>query len=141
MTPYRAAQRTSSIVFVFLKNLYDNEILQSKWDSKSKLSLLNVVYLIYGTRTKRLDPELLKLMIERRLTDMKLQRWHEKLHSNPLCDSYKLFKADFTVEMYFTMLRPAEKNCMYNFRYGSHNLPVSEHRCDSDIILNHVAFV
>ncbi len=69
-------------------------------------------------------------MIQSRLTDKELQRCHKKLHSNPLCDGYKLFKADFTFEMYLAMLRPAERICMFNFRCGNQNLPVSAHPYD-----------
>ncbi len=79
-------KRISSVVFVFPKNLYDNNISQSTWVSKVKLST-----------NRRLDPELLKLLIECKLTDMDLQRWHEKLHRNPSSDGYKLFKVDFTL--------------------------------------------
>lgn len=122
--------KISLIVFIVFKILYDDSIFKCKWISKVKniLDDCGLSYLWHDAG--QMNPKYLKLMIERRLSDMELQRWHEKLQSNPLCDSYKLFKTDFTFEPYLIMLRPAERICLSKFQCGNHKLPISERRYD-----------
>ena len=69
-----------------------------------------------------------KGLITQRLQDQYQQIWHNEIHTNEICISYRIFKTSFGFENYLLWLSKTLKSNLLKFRLSSHKLPIQKLR-------------
>ena len=60
--------------------------------------------------------------------DTYLQNWSTQIQNNPLCVNYRMYKTEFGLETYLTLLPYDLRIAFAKFRCGAHYLPISNAR-------------
>ena len=62
------------------------------------------------------------------LFDKFVVEWKYQIFNSPKCINYRIYKSDFGIEKYFTVLPPDLMYTLIRFRCGSHKLPIETGR-------------
>ena len=122
--------KLSVILFRLMRELYDKDILKSKWCAKIHEIFNNLgLSFIWNLDVSYLNPRHLKVAVKQRISDISKQEWSAAINENPLCINFRLIKTKFEFEEYL-LLEDQYRIPLSKFRCGSHNLPISLRRYD-----------
>ena len=123
-------------VFQLMKYLFDTHLFQSTWCIKIN-SILNNTGLSYLWNYDGVNQTQLKASVKIRINDIFIQNWLSEINRNNICTNYRIYKNQFQLEPYLSILDKDLQIIMSRYRTGAHNLPITDRRYNG-IGLQHI---
>ena len=111
-----------------MKKMHDEDFYHLPWITYVNNLLNNCGMSFLWNNYQDYDIRWLQLSLERKLLDISLQNWNSSVNNNILCSNYRMFKTNFTLEKYFSLLSYSDYITFVKFRCGNHSLPISNIR-------------
>ena len=94
-----------------------------KWLSHLRQSL-NGLGLGYLFDQPMADPKNIALVVKRRINDVRTQVWQGEIREHPECVNYRMFKNEWGLSPYLSLLSLEQRTILTKFRTRNHYLPV-----------------
>ena len=116
--------KITTILYRFIKHLYDQNIYQSPW-LKNVNNLLNSSGMSnIFIRPKCVNGTWLKEAYKLRCSDIYKQKWKEETHNNLACLNYRIMTENKCTQSYLLKLPFRYYRVLCKFKCANHNLPV-----------------
>ena len=117
-------EKISRMLYDIVFNLHKEDVFHSDWllyikDTLDKNGLLNYWNDQYAPKNVCLSKK-----VKNTCKDAFISEWKSSIFYSPKCINYRIFKKDFGLEKYFSILPCDLVYCLSNFRCVSHRLPV-----------------
>ena len=117
-------EKLSGKVYVILKILYEQNIYQSPWIKKIRMTLNNIGMSDLWETCEITSRDWVKKSVERRLADIHTQELSSAIFDNSHSKTYRIFKQTFKLEKYLIELPKRERLIICKFRCSNHHLPI-----------------
>ena len=116
--------KLSGKVYSIMKILFEENIYQSPWIKKIKMTLDNIGMNNLWDSCETTSREWVKNSVERRLLDVHMQNLSSAIFENSQSTTYRIFKQNLRFEKYLTDLPKKERITLCRFRCANHHLPI-----------------
>ena len=139
---FDAVPRLSKLILPALVGLHGNRMSRTittkdkikkelKFDFKWLTSLRNTLDhlgLGYIFECFYSEPREVLTEVKRRFTDSNTQLWRSEVDEHPLCVNYRMFKREWGMSPYLTVLPQPQRTWLTKFRTRCHNLPICQNK-------------
>ena len=116
--------KISTIIYKWIKMLYDQNIFKSDWLKEIKGSLDNMGYSYLLNDINFVDKNYFKNSIKLRLKDIYDQKWAESVFNNSVCLNYRAMTTKKQLKSYLTNLPSQYMFALCKFKCANHKLPI-----------------
>ena len=113
--------KISSILYQWVKKLYDQNIFKSKWLDKVKCTLDHTGMSNIFHNISDVNKQWFKNTVKLRLNDIHNQKWSESVFNNSVCLNYRVMTTQKKLQTYII-------TCPSQFKYALCKLKCSNHR-------------
>ena len=116
--------KISSILYNWIKILYDQNMFKSVWLDKIKTILNNIGMTNLFNDITTVNKNWFKNTIKIRLNDIYNQKWSEHVFNNPICLNYRAMTVKKHLQEYFVRLPKPYMYAMCKFKCANHRMPI-----------------
>ena len=116
--------KISSILYKWVKILYDQNSFKSPWLDKIKTTLdhLGMSYLFNSASS--VDKDYFKKSIKLRLSDIHNQNWSDSVSSNSVCINYRMMTEHKKLQSYLLKLPDQYMFALCKLKFANHKMPL-----------------
>ena len=118
-------------MYLVLYCLHKNNIFSCKWISYIEKILQDVGLNYIWMSNDVTHVNWLCAEIQKRLQLQFIQNWLSNIQESPKCLNYRIFKTEFTTELYITKLQPVFYILLARFRTTNNRFPVEKGRWEN----------
>ena len=120
--------KISSILYKWIKVLYDQNIYKSSWIDKVKKTLDKIQMTNIFDDTSNVNKMCFKNNSRLRLKDLCAQKWTDEVNTNSTCHNYRAMTVVKKTQEYLLKLPKYYATVLYKFKCSNHYLPIVKGR-------------